>query len=67
MVNWESNTARGGRPPTKGRVERRQRGKKCPSQGEAHPSGPPLDPLAPRGSPIAKRLAKHALQTMDRT
>ena len=63
MVNWESKADRGGRSPPKGPSQRTQKHskptppmEKIPPQEKAHSPAP-----APRGSPIAQKLPKHAL------
>ncbi len=63
LVKWESKSNRGGHPPNKGHGQRGQGDTKTASPREkTSPHDPPPAPTAPRGSPIAERLAKHALQ-----
>ena len=63
MVNWESKADRGNRPPYKRRGQRGQKDTRpAPLMDKTPPHDPPPAPTAPRGSPIAKRLAKNALQ-----
>ena len=61
MVNWESRADRGRRPPNMGRGQRSASSSKHVPSREKYPTkeaGPAPAP-APRGSPIAKNLARH--------
>jgi len=61
MVNWESRADRGGRPPNKGRGHKgKMDTKPDPPRGKTPPRETPTVPPAPRGFPIAKRLARSA-------
>ena len=62
MVNWESSSDRGRRPPTRGRGQRSaQPPKPAPSREQTTPKAAASAPApAPRGSPIARKLARHS-------
>jgi hypothetical protein len=63
IVNWESKADRGGRSSSRGGG--RRRGRKFNTVSTTDKTPPPqqaLAPAAPRGSPIARKLARHATQ-----
>ena len=64
MVKWDSKADRGDRSPTRSRSPGGGRHSKTPSTREKNPSLPQAHKLAtPRGSPIIKKLARHATPT----
>lgn len=63
MVNWESKADRGPRSPIRSRARGGDRQSKPRSDREKTPQpAPEPKPAAPRGSPIANKLGRHAPQ-----
>ena len=63
MANWESRADRGGRAPNQGRGQRGQRGQRQSYTATPRETSPPPNPPVaqkppPKGSPIAKKLAR---------
>jgi len=62
MVSWEAQADRGRRPPSRGRGQRSAHTPKPAPSREKTPTkeAAPETAPAPRGSPIARKLARHA-------
>ena len=67
MVYWESKADRGGRTPIRGEGQRGQRQSNPAPPRETTPPPNPhaTQPPAPKGSPIAKKSARHAAQAWN--
>ena len=68
MVSWESKNDRGGRIPRRGRGQRGHRqSNPAPPRETTPPPKPTAQKPAPKGSPIAKKLARHTTQPLNNT